>query len=76
MRSWVRTIWDTVKVFVLFVGCTLLFYFGFIWIDREYENYHKYDEPDGRAVKVYQDSEVEGAPSWLERLLLFYKTGE
>ncbi|HEU5138607.1 MAG TPA: DUF4227 family protein, partial [Bacillales bacterium] len=40
MMSWLRVFWDTLKVFVLFVGCTVLFYYGLMWIDHEYESYH------------------------------------
>lgn len=76
MKSWIRTVWDTLKVFVMFVGCTVLFYFCFLWIDREYENYHKYDEPGGHAVKVYDNAETEKTSGWIERLMLFYETGE
>ncbi|HEX7065563.1 MAG TPA: YqzK family protein [Bacillales bacterium] len=76
MISWLRVFWDTLKVFVLFVGCTVLFYYGLMWIDHEYESYHKYDKPKGRAVKVYQVEENKKSFDWLNRLELFYKIGE
>ncbi|WP_347552909.1 YqzK family protein [Pseudalkalibacillus hwajinpoensis] len=62
------------KVFLLFTGCTLLFYFGILWVNQEYQNYHRYDEPQGKAVKVVQmetDKQI-----FLERLEFFYQTGE
>ncbi|WP_270180579.1 YqzK family protein [Alkalihalobacillus sp. CinArs1] len=66
---------DTMKVFLLFTGCTLLFYFGILWVNQEYQNYHRYDEPEGKAVKVVQ---MESVPQqiFLERLGLFFQTGE
>ena len=69
--------WDTIKVFLLFMGCTLLFYYGILWVSNEYDRYHRYDEPKGRAVKVFQmeAAEVE-EQRFIERLLFFYHFGE
>jgi hypothetical protein len=76
MRSWLKVIFDTIKVFILFTACTILFYYGLVWINQEYQNYHKYDEPEGSAVKV-STAEKNGETHWiLERLLFFYQNGE
>ncbi len=48
-------IWKMCKVIVIFIGCTCLFYFGLRAIHHEYEQYHRYDQPDGPAVKVFQE---------------------
>ncbi|TKD70387.1 DUF4227 family protein [Pseudalkalibacillus hwajinpoensis] len=63
------------KVFLLFTGCTLLFYFGILWVNQEYQNYHRYDVPQGKAVKVVQMETIK-QHTFLERLGLFYQTGE
>lgn len=76
MKPWFRVFWNTLKVFILFVGCTVLFYFGLVWINQEYESYHKYDKPKGRAVEVYQTNDSDGAFDWFNRLKLFYRNGE
>jgi hypothetical protein len=69
-----KTIWQTIKVFLLFTGCTILFYYSLIWFNREYDNYHRYDEPHGSAVKV---STIESPTfEWIDRLLFFYRNGE
>ena len=69
-----KTVWQMVKVFLLFTGCTILFYYSLVWFNREYEYYHRYDEPKGSSVKV---SAAESAPpSWLDRLIFFYRDGE
>jgi hypothetical protein len=69
-----KTIWQMIKVFLLFTGCTILFYYSLIWFNREYDNYHRYDEPKGSAVKV---STVESSTlEWMDRLLFFYRNGE
>ena len=75
MKSWTRLVVKTIKVFILFTGCTILFYYGMMWINKEYENYHRYDQPDGAAIKVSGDgiSDESGA---FERLILFYLNGE
>ncbi|KYC95186.1 YqzK family protein [Heyndrickxia sporothermodurans] len=72
--SWIKVIVRTLKVFILFTGCTLLFYYGIMWVNQEYEDYHRYDEPKGTAVKV--NSVNQEGPNWFNRLLLFYLDGE
>ncbi|WP_096201060.1 YqzK family protein [Bacillus sp. FJAT-45350] len=74
MGSLFEFVWNTCKVFILFMGCTLMFYYGILWISEEYESYHRYDEPQGRAVKVFQMEETES--TWVDRLMLFYHFGE
>lgn len=75
MRSWLRLIYRTLKVFVLFTSCTILFYYGMMWVNEEYQNYHRYDEPDGKAIEV-SALPSEGGTTWFERLILFYLNGE
>ena len=72
--SWMKMIFRTLKVFILFTGCTLLFYYGIMWVNQEYEDYHRYDEPKGTAIKV--NSVEENDLGWFDRLLLFYLDGE
>ncbi|MGO4888301.1 YqzK family protein [Anaerobacillus sp. MEB173] len=76
MRSWLSLVWETTRVFLLFMGCTLLFYYGILWVSQEYENYHRYDEPQGRAVKVFHMDGEAGESKLLDRLFLFYHYGE
>lgn len=66
---------DTLKVFILFTGCTILFYYGIMWVNEEYANYHRYDEPQGSAVKVTSMVKNEES-NWVDRLLFFYHYGE
>ncbi|EME76574.1 DUF4227 domain-containing protein [Bacillus sonorensis] len=70
-----KTAADMIKVFVLFTGFTVLFYYAMIWINSEYENYHRYDEPNGAALKV---SSMDGGEQdgWFNRLIFFYLNGE
>lgn len=75
MKKWFTMFIDTVKVFILFTGCTLLFYYGMIWLNQEYENYHRYDEPNSGAIKVTNMVES-NEQSWFERIILFYMNGE
>ena len=76
MRNLIKLFWQTSKVFILFVGFTILFYFAIVWFNEEYENLHRYDEPKGTAVKVFQSINDEEEPGWRERLFLFYLDGE
>lgn len=76
MRSFIQVVLNTVKVFLVFTICTLVFYYGLLWLNTEYEDYHRYDEPEGRAVKVFESFHAEQELDWVERLLLFYELGE
>lgn len=75
MRKTFSLIWQVLKVFILFTGCTLLFYFAMLWVTEEYRKYDRYDEPEGKAIKVMSDG-VYDRFHWYERLLLFYLDGE
>ncbi|GAA0416338.1 MAG: YqzK family protein [Bacillota bacterium] len=66
-----RILWDMVKVFVIFIACTFLFYFGLRIMHAEYEQYHRYDPPEGPAVKVFNEE-----PTFFDRLNLFFRLGE
>ncbi len=65
------TIWDMVKVLIIFIVCTFIFYFGLRVLHAEYEQYHRYDTPEGPAIKVFNTED-----SLLERLNLFFRLGE
>ena len=75
VRNVGKVLYQTLKVFILFTCCTILFYYGFIWLNQEYENYHRYDEPEGSAIKVFQADSDERV-DWWNRLLFFYLDGE
>lgn len=74
MKTWFHFVFDVMKVFILFTGCTVLFYYGIIWVNQEYQNYHRYEQPEGSAVKVSTFHSEEG--TWFDRLMLFYHNGE
>ncbi|MBM7648055.1 hypothetical protein JOC78_000995 [Bacillus ectoiniformans] len=74
MNQYKKTIGQMAKIFFLFTSFTVLFYSGILWVQHEYEKKHRYDEPEGAAVKVNLTFEEER--THLERLLLFYLDGE
>jgi hypothetical protein len=75
MKVWLKLFIQSIKVFILFTACTILFYYGLMWVNEEYQNYHRYDEPKGSALKV--SAPVGGGEMpWLDRLILFYLNGE
>lgn len=75
MFSFLNAFLQTLKVFIIFTGCTILFYYGIMWVNEEYQNVHRYDEPQGAALKVSNAVE-EQTSSLLDRLKLFYLSGE
>lgn len=75
MKKTIGLLWKIIKVFLLFSGCTLLFYYAMMWVSEEYRKYDRYDEPEGKAVKVMSESDDESF-DWYHRLLMFYLDGE
>jgi hypothetical protein len=75
MFSFINVALQTIKVFILFTGCTILFYYGIMWVNQEYQSYHRYDKPEGAALSVTNTVE-EKSSSLLDRLMLFYLNGE
>ncbi|WP_062356139.1 YqzK family protein [Bacillus kwashiorkori] len=75
MKKYVKLILQTLKVFILFTGCTILFYYAILWVNEEYQNHQRYKEPEGKAIRVVS-YEKEEDYNWYERILLFYLDGE
>lgn len=68
---------QTIKIFIIFTICMSLFYFGLLWINEEYENYNRYNQPEGNAIKVSSTTEFEEpSQSIIERFILFLKISE
>jgi hypothetical protein len=77
MRTLLTTMIETIKIFILFVGFTLLFYYGILWLNEEYEGHHRYDQPHGGAVKVMSViRQNDSKDSFFQRLYYFYQHGE
>ncbi|MFS0781102.1 YqzK family protein [Bacillus sp. 1P06AnD] len=76
MGTMLRTIFHTLKVFCLFVCFTILFYIGMVWLNQEYQDYNRYDEPQGSSLKVSATEHANEHTDWFERLKLFYLNGE
>lgn len=66
-----RRIWDAIKIVVIFITCTCLFYFGLRAMHAEYEQYHRYDQPEGPAIKVFSEED-----RFINILHLFFRLGE
>lgn len=71
-----RIVLHTIKIFIIFTICTLFFYFGLIWINEEYENYNRYNQPEGNALKVNTPNEANEPTTLLERVKLFLKLSQ
>lgn len=72
MLRWMHLLKDTIKIFVIFTVCTIVFYYGLRMMNDEYEQMHRYDEPEGSAVKVFQWQDE----SIIDRLSIFFRLGE
>jgi len=67
-----QNIQELVKVLIVFTLCTCVFYMALRLVHEEYERQHRYDPPNGAAVKVYKPLE----PDWPDRLSIFFQLGE
>ncbi|MBB6455313.1 hypothetical protein HNQ94_003813 [Salirhabdus euzebyi] len=72
MTKWYQLCKEFLKVFLIFIVSTFFFYFGLRMMHEEYENFHRYDEPEGNAVKVFELEE----DNWVDRLSIFFRLGE
>ncbi|SET88448.1 Protein of unknown function [Salinibacillus kushneri] len=72
MTRWYQYFKEFLKVFLIFVLCTFFFYYGLRLMHEEYENFHRYDQPGGNAVEVFQPEDTH----WLDRLSIFFRLGE
>ncbi|AIF43512.1 YqzK family protein [Virgibacillus sp. SK37] len=66
-----QIIGEILKVFIIFTACTFLFYFGLRYMHDEYEQIHRYDPPEGPAVKVSNTED-----RFIDRLNIFFRLGE
>lgn len=66
-----RYLFDLSKLIVMFICFTLLFYFGLRAIHEEYERYHRYDQPEGPAVKVFSEED-----RFIDYIYLLFRLGE
>ncbi|WP_018931625.1 DUF4227 family protein [Gracilibacillus lacisalsi] len=72
MSSIVKIFFEMMKFFIIFVLCTILFYYVIKALHQEYEKLDRYEYPQGNAVKVFQQEE----PDVWERLSIFFRLGE
>lgn len=63
---------NVLKVAILFITCTILFYFAIQWIHSEYEDMHRYDRPEGSMLKVDKNHHH----GTFNQLVRFYQNGE
>lgn len=71
-----KSIWsfgiEVVKLVIIFLVCTSIFYFGLTAMQLEYQNYHRYDPPEGKAIKVSNQNDQ----SFVDRFAVFLRLGE
>ncbi|WP_208588192.1 DUF4227 family protein [Gracilibacillus suaedae] len=72
MSSIVKVFFEMMKFFIIFVLCTILFYYVIKALHQEYEKLDRYEYPQGNAVKVFHQEE----PDVWERLSIFFRLGE
>lgn len=76
MKPTIRFMLEAIKVMVLFIGCTILFYMTISWIHEEYQNYRRYDVPNGSFQEVTSQNQEEKEAELVSRLIFFYENGE
>ncbi|MEC2627126.1 YqzK family protein [Bacillus cereus] len=76
MRRALKLTFDGIKVFLLFTSCTILFYFAILWINEEYELYHRYEKPKEETVEKVSVNEEPANDAFVNRMMFFYENGE
>lgn len=76
MRRALKLTFDGMKVFLLFTSCTILFYFAILWINEEYESYHRYEKPKEETVEKVSGKEEPEKDAFVNRMMFFYENGE
>ncbi|PDY00803.1 hypothetical protein COM13_07435 [Bacillus pseudomycoides] len=76
MRRALKLTFDGMKVFLLFTGCTILFYFAILWINEEYESYHRYEKPKEETIEKVSGNEEPAKDVFVNRMIFFYENGE
>ncbi|WIY60134.1 YqzK family protein [Bacillus arachidis] len=76
MRRALQLTFDGMKVFLLFTGCTILFYFAILWVNEEYESYHRYEKPKEETVEKVLGNEEPAKDAFVNRIIFFYENGE
>ncbi|CAG7612169.1 hypothetical protein PAESOLCIP111_01492 [Paenibacillus solanacearum] len=74
-RKWM----ERLRFMLLFIALTFMLYHGLLLLTHFLEPAHKYKEPAGHAVKVFQsDASLfpDAYTTMGERLKLFYRIGE
>ncbi|KOS24490.1 membrane protein [Bacillus anthracis] len=67
---------DGIKVFLLFTSCTILFYFAILWINEEYESFHRYEKRKEETVEKVSGNEEPAKDAFVNRMMFFYENGE
>lgn len=76
MRRALKMIFNGLKVFFLFISCTVLFYFAILWVNEEYESYHRYEKPKEEMVEKVSGTEELEKDALVNRMIFFYENGE
>ncbi|RCW64851.1 uncharacterized protein DUF4227 [Saliterribacillus persicus] len=71
MKAKLLILKDIIKLMILFVLCTFLFYYAIKMMHHEYQNLDN-PAPSGNAVKVVQQEDN----AIIERLSIFFRLGE
>ncbi|AIC94194.1 DUF4227 family protein [Shouchella lehensis] len=71
-----KILFHTMKAAILFVACTAIFYYGILWVTDELSEFHRYDVPEGNALKASSVAISDEDRSLLQRLTLFLLDGE
>lgn len=66
-----KFIWNITKFIIVFATFTCLFYVGLTYFHAEYEYEKLYEEPDGRAEKVFHTFD-----DVINRMHVFLRLGE
>jgi len=72
MTNILKLCYEIAKMAIIFILCTILFYYVLKALDHEYQNIDRYDAPQGKAMKVSTTQEKDV----IDRISIFFRLGE
>lgn len=72
MTHILKLCYEIAKMAIIFILCTVLFYYVLKALDHEYQNLDRYDAPQGKAMKVSSSQEND----IIDRIGIFFRLGE
>jgi hypothetical protein len=66
---------EALRILLIFIGCTLIFYYGIMWLSKEFGP-EKTNPSRNNVIQVNKNKEIYDNDELLRRLRVFFEYGE